>query len=148
MRMRKSYNEGDIFLIPMKDGRFAVCQVVCALKDRFKKAFSFGVMSIQRDETVSLEDGAFLVYSYGKRKSNVIFTSPKLLKDGTWNIVGNIPLTPAKKELQVFQCAGHLYCGDEYIRNLQIKEYSQFNTLGVAGFELVQNHLLEMSSNI
>lgn len=94
---RKSYNEGDVFLIPMHDGRFAVCQVICALRDRFKKAFSFGVMSIQRDETVSLEDGEFLIYSYGKRKSSVIFTSPKLLKDGTWSIIGNIPLTPAKK---------------------------------------------------
>ncbi|WP_426334053.1 immunity 26/phosphotriesterase HocA family protein [Paenibacillus silvae] len=144
---RKSYNEGDIFLIPMHDGRFAVCQVVCALRDRFKKAFSFGVMSIQRDETVSLEDGEFLVYSYGKRKSSVIFTSPKLLKDGTWSIIGNIPLTPAKKELQVFQCAGAVYNGDEYIRMVPPEEYSQYITMGVAGFELVQNHLLEMSSN-
>ncbi|MEK4664580.1 immunity 26/phosphotriesterase HocA family protein [Priestia sp. FSL H7-0729] len=146
--MRKSYNEGDIFLIPMKDGRFAVCQVVCALKGRFKKAFSFGVMSIQRDETVRLEDGEFLFYSYGNRRSNVIFTSPSNIRDGSWRIVGNTPLTPEKEELKVFQCAGHLYCGDEYIRNLPIEEYSQFNTLGVAGYELVQNHLLEMSSNI
>ena len=144
---RKSYNEGDVFLIPMHDGRFAVCQVICALRDRFKKAFSFGVMSIQRDETVSLEDRDYLSYSYGKRKSSVIFTSPKLLKDGTWSIVGNIPLTPAKKELQVFQCAGHVYNGDEYIRSIPPTEYSQYLTLGAAGFELVQNHLLEMSSN-
>ncbi|WP_339258775.1 immunity 26/phosphotriesterase HocA family protein [Paenibacillus sp. FSL R5-0713] len=144
MQMRKSYNEGDIFLIPMKDGRFAVCQVVCALKGRFKKAFSFGVMSIQRDETVSLEDGEFLFYSFGKRRSNIIFTSPANIRNGSWRIVGNTPLTPEKEKLKVFQCAGHLYCGDEYIRNLPIEEYSQFNTLGVAGFELVQNHLLEM----
>ncbi|WP_342571807.1 immunity 26/phosphotriesterase HocA family protein [Paenibacillus sp. FSL R5-0749] len=144
MQMRKSYNEGDVFLIPMKDGRFAVCQVVCALKGRFKKAFSFGVMSIQRDETVSLEDGHFLFYSFGKRRTNIIFTSPANIRNGSWRIVGNTPLTPEKEKLKVFQCAGHLYCGDEYIRNLPIEEYSQFNTLGVAGFELVQNHLLEM----
>lgn len=144
MRMRKSYNEGDVFLIPMKDGRFAVSQVVCAFKDRFKKAFSFGVMSIQRDETERLEDGDFLFYSYGNRRSNVIFTSPANIRNGMWKIVGNIPLTPEKEELRVFQCAGHLYCGDEYIRNLQVEEYSQFNTLGVAGYELVQIHLLEM----
>ncbi|MGO4734518.1 immunity 26/phosphotriesterase HocA family protein [Paenibacillus sp. 2KB_22] len=144
MQMRKSYNEGDVFLIPMKDGRFAVCQVVCALKGRFKKAFSFGVMSIQRDETVRVEDGDFLFYSFGNRRSNVIFTSPANIRNGSWRIVGNTPLTPEKEELRVFQCAGHLYCGDEYIRNLPIEEYSQFNTLGVAGFELVQNHLLEM----
>ncbi|MGN7416088.1 immunity 26/phosphotriesterase HocA family protein [Paenibacillus sp. SAF-068] len=144
MRMRKSYNEGDVFLIPMKDGRFAICQVVCALKDRFKKAFSFGVMSIQRDETERLEDGDFLFYSFGNRRSNVIFTSPANIRNGMWKIVGNIPLTPEKEELRVFQCAGHLYCGDEYIRNLQIEEYSQYNTLGAAGYELVQIHLLEM----
>ncbi|WP_366346739.1 immunity 26/phosphotriesterase HocA family protein [Paenibacillus amylolyticus] len=144
MQMRKSYNEGDVFLIPMKDGLFAVCQVVCALKGRFKKTFSFGVMSIQRDETVRLEDGDFLFYSFGNRRSKVIFTSPANIRNGSWRIVGNTPLTPEKEELKVFQCAGHLYCGDEYIRNLPIEEYSQFNTLGVAGFELVQNHLLEM----
>ncbi|WJM09063.1 immunity 26/phosphotriesterase HocA family protein [Paenibacillus sp. PK1-4R] len=147
MRMRTSYNEGDVFLIPMKDGRFAVCQVVCALKGRFKKAFSFGVMSIQRDETERLEDGDFLVCSFGQRKSNVIFTSPKLLKDGTWRIIGNIPLTPTKKELQVFQCSGEVYNGDEYIRMIPPDEYKQYISLSVAGFELVQNHLLEMSTN-
>ncbi|WP_128100273.1 immunity 26/phosphotriesterase HocA family protein [Paenibacillus sp. DCT19] len=141
---RKSYNEGDIFLIPMHDGRLAVCQVVNALRGRFKKAFSFGVMSIQHDETVSFEDREFLVYPYMQRKNSVVFTSPAHLKDGTWRIIDNIPLTPEKKELQVFQCAGHLYAGDEYIRNLSPTEYSQYITLGVAGFELVQNHLLEM----
>ncbi|WP_440116243.1 immunity 26/phosphotriesterase HocA family protein [Paenibacillus sp. QZ-Y1] len=141
---KKGYNEGDIFLTPMNDGQFAVCQIICALKGRFKKAFSFGVMSIQRDETVMMEDGDFLCYTYGKRESSVIFASPAYLRDGTWRIVGNIPLTPEKKELQVFECAGHLYCGDEYIRNLPPEEYGQFNTLGVAGYELVQNHLLEM----
>ncbi|WP_340015628.1 immunity 26/phosphotriesterase HocA family protein [Paenibacillus sp. FSL K6-1318] len=142
--MRKSYSEGDIFLIPMKDGRFAVCQVVCALKGRFKKAFSFGVIRIGDDEKAIMEDGDFLFYSFGKRRGNVIFTSTANIRNGTWKIVGNSPLTPEKEELRVFQCAGHLYCGDEYIRTLQIEEYSQFNTLGVAGFELVQNHLLEM----
>jgi len=144
---RKSYNEGDIFLIPMHDGRFAVCQIVCALRGRFKKAFSFGVMSIQRDETLSLEDRDFLVYSYMQRKSSMIFTSPALLRDGTWRIIGNLPLTPAKKELQVFQCAGSLYDGDEFIRMIPPAEYSLYMTLGVAGFELVQNYLLEMGQS-
>ncbi|WP_127538323.1 immunity 26/phosphotriesterase HocA family protein [Paenibacillus illinoisensis] len=144
---RKSYNEGDIFLIPMQDGRFAVCQIVCALRGRFKKAFSFGVMSIQRDETLSLEDREFLVYSYMQRKSRVIFTSPAFLRDGTWRIIGNLPLTPAKKELQVFQCAGSLYDGDEFIRMIPPAEYSLYITLGAAGFELVQNYLLEMGKN-
>ncbi|WP_408893954.1 immunity 26/phosphotriesterase HocA family protein [Paenibacillus taichungensis] len=144
MRMRKKYTEGDLFIVPVKDGRMAVCQVICALKGRFKKAFSFGVIRIESNETVSVDDGDFLQYSYGKRECSVIFASPAYLRDGTWKIVGNIPLTPEKEALRVFQCAGHLYCGDEYIRNLQIDEYSQFITLGVAGFELVQIHLSEI----
>ncbi|MFD1176476.1 immunity 26/phosphotriesterase HocA family protein [Paenibacillus puldeungensis] len=141
--MRKKYSEGDIFIIPMKDGRFAVCQVVCALKGRFKKAFSFGVIRLGTDDT-NVEDGDFLSYRYGNRQRNVIFTSPENLRNGTWRIVGHIALTPEKEELKVFQCAGHLYRGDEYIRNLSQEEYGKFNALGVAGFELVQIHLSEM----
>lgn len=49
-----------------------------------------------------------------------------------------------KEELKVFECAGHLYRGDEYIRKLRKEENGKFNTLGVAGYELVQIHLSEM----
>ncbi|MEO3945791.1 Imm26 family immunity protein [Gorillibacterium sp. CAU 1737] len=141
--MRTGFREGDIFIIPMNDGRSAVCQVVCALKGRFKKAFSFGVIRLTSDET-DLSDGDFLQYRFGNRQSSVIFTSPEKLQNGTWRVVGNIPLTPEKEERQVFQCAGHLYRGDEYIRNLTPDEYASFETLGVAGYELVQMHLIKM----
>nr|WP_025682306.1 Imm26 family immunity protein [Paenibacillus maysiensis] len=39
---RIKHREGDIFVIPLHGGRFAVCQVICTLYGRFKKAFSFG----------------------------------------------------------------------------------------------------------
>lgn len=144
MLKRITYHEGDIFLLPMKDGRTAICQVVCALRGRFKKAFSFGVIRIQPDETADLRDGDFLPYSFGKRRSSVIFASPAYIRNGDWEIVGNIPLTPEKEQLKLFECAGHLYCGDEDIRHLQQEEYGKFNRLGVAGFELVQIHLSGM----
>lgn len=145
VRMRKNFSEGDIFMIPMQDGRFATCQVVCALKGRFKKAFSFGVIRFSSDlEDTSVEDGDFLSYRYGSRQSSVIFTSPANLRNGTWKLIGHIPLTPDKEELKVFECAGHLYRGDEYIRNLSQDEYGKFNTLGAAGYELVQIHLSKM----
>lgn len=143
--MRKKFSEGDIFMIPMQDGRFAVCQVVCALKGRFQKAFSFGVIRLELDDTnLNLEDGDFLSYRFGRRQSSVIFTSPANLRNGTWKLVGNIPLTADKEELKVFQCAGHLYRGDEYIRNLEKDEYGKFNSLSAAGYELVQIHLSKM----
>jgi hypothetical protein len=141
--MAKKFSEGDLFLIPMRDGRCAVCQVICALKGRFKKAFSFGVIRLETGEP-NLEDGDFLYYQFGNRRSCVIFTSPANLRNGTWQIIGHIPLTPDKAEQQVFQCAGHLYRGDEYIRNLSLDEYSKYNTLGASGYELVQIHLMGM----
>lgn len=141
--MRIKYQEGDLFTIPMHDGRLAVCQVVCALKGRFKKAFSFGVIRLVTGDP-PIEDGAFLSYSFGRRKSTVIFTSPAQLQNGNWPIIGHIPLTPAKEELQVFECAGGLYRGDEYIRRLNREEYGQFQVMGAAGFELVQIHLSGM----
>lgn len=38
----KKHEAGDIFVIPMHDGRYAFCQVICALRVRFKKVISFG----------------------------------------------------------------------------------------------------------
>ena len=49
MFKKVKYKAGDIFVIPMHDHRFASCQVISALPDRFKKVFSFGVLSIQED---------------------------------------------------------------------------------------------------
>jgi hypothetical protein len=52
---------GDYFLIPMDDGRFAICQIIwmgSESKDqKFKKIFAFGVLSIGEDKTVPEEGG-------------------------------------------------------------------------------------------
>jgi len=140
--MSQKYQEGDIFLIPTADGRFAVCQIVCALKGRFKKAFAFGVLSIQADKSIPQHD-EFLKFKNSRGMTNVIFAAVDSLKSGEWEIIGNIPLTEWKKELQIFHSAGHLYNGDEYVRMLDKSEYKQFNVMGVAGNELVQQYLAQ-----
>lgn len=71
------------------------------------------------------------------------FAATDNLRSGLWEIVGHIPLTTEKEALQEFQSAGHLYHGDEWVRNLTPDEYKHYNTMGVAGNELVQQYLAQ-----
>ena len=73
----------------------------------------------------------------------MIFAAVDSLKSGEWEIIGHIPLTEWKNELKIFHSAGHLYNGDEYVRVLDKSEYKQFNVMGVAGNELVQQYLAQ-----
>lgn len=71
------------------------------------------------------------------------FAATDNLRSGLWEIVGHTPLTTEKEALQEFQSAGHLYHGDEWVRNLTPDEYKHYNTMGVAGNELVQQYLAQ-----
>lgn len=48
--MKVKYKEGDIFVIPMSNGKFAICQIVFAPKEKFKQAIGFCILSIQNTE--------------------------------------------------------------------------------------------------
>ncbi|HDC4320769.1 TPA: hypothetical protein O8L55_004718, partial [Enterobacter cloacae] len=48
--MKVKYKEGDIFVIPMSNGKYALCQVVFAPKQKFKQAIGFCILSIQDTE--------------------------------------------------------------------------------------------------
>ncbi|WCT57418.1 hypothetical protein PQ456_07905 [Paenibacillus kyungheensis] len=52
---KAKYKAGDILVIPMKDNRLGICQVISALYDRFKKVFSFGVLCIREDQVYRSE---------------------------------------------------------------------------------------------
>ncbi|WP_033577392.1 immunity 26/phosphotriesterase HocA family protein [Dickeya chrysanthemi] len=138
--MSKKYNEGDVFVIPMNNEKFAICQIVCAFKGRFKKAFSFGVIGIQADCSMP-NDSEFLTFKNSRGEFNIMFSSPENIKNGDWVIIGNIPLTQKKETLKIYQSAGNLYQCDEYIRALNKEEYKSFNVMGVAGYELVHQYL-------
>ncbi|MDU8359360.1 Imm26 family immunity protein [Pseudomonas syringae group sp. J309-1] len=136
------YNSGDIFLIPVTSGGFAVCQIICAFRDRFKRVFSFGVLSVTNDDNnVDIMDKEFLYFKNFRRAENIIFTSVEYLKKGKWKIVGNIPLNAEKTKLKYFRNAGALYFDDEFLEMLEFPRYKDFNVLAVAGYELVNSHL-------
>ncbi|WP_397346705.1 immunity 26/phosphotriesterase HocA family protein [Paenibacillus polymyxa] len=71
---RIKHREGDIFVIPLHDGRFAVCQVICALYGRFKKVFSFGVLSIGQNQAYEGET-TYLPFTNYRGRFEVIFTA-------------------------------------------------------------------------
>ncbi|OWR28139.1 hypothetical protein CDO73_19865 [Saccharibacillus sp. O23] len=140
------YRAGDIFVIPMKDGRSAICQVVCALRGRFKQAFSFGVLAVRSEEAPSAagDESRYLPIDRSGRIARVIFASAENLADGTWNIVDYRDLTPEQEELQYFAASTHLYRGDEYVRLLSPDEIKRYPVLQVAGDERVQQLLADI----
>ena len=135
------YNSGDVFLIPVSSGGFAVCQIICAFRDRFKRVFSFGVLSVTDDSKVDLLDNEFLYFQNSRGAENFIFTSVEYLKKGKWKIVGNIPLNAEKTKLKYYRDAGALYFDDEFLEMLEFSRYKEFNVLAVAGYELVNSYL-------
>lgn len=136
------YNSGDVFLIPVSSGGFAVCQIICAFRDRFKRVFSFGVLSVTDDDSkVDLLENEFLYFKNSRGAENLIFTSVEYLKKGKWKIVGNIPLNAEKAKLKYYRDAGALYFDDEFLEILEFPRYKEFNVLAVAGYELVNSYL-------
>ncbi|NAT59551.1 hypothetical protein CU666_15925 [Pseudomonas syringae pv. actinidifoliorum] len=139
------YKSGDIFLLPSISGKLVACQIICAFKDRFKRVFSFGVLSVaDNEDDVDLVDKEFLCFKNSRGMENVIFTSVDNLKNGKWKIVGNISLSSEKEKLKYYRDAGALYFEDEFLEMLEHSHYKEYNVLGVAGYDLVQSYIEQL----
>jgi len=143
--MTVKYKEGDIFVIPMSNGKYALCQIVFAPKQKFKQAIGFCILSIQNTKKVR-DSGALTPLSFEKfgKEMKVIFTGNQNITKGLWKIIANADLTEDKKQLKIFNYAGGLYDGEEEIRRLSVAEYPNYTTMGISGFELVDNVLTNM----
>ena len=143
--MKVKYKEGDIFVIPMSNGKYALCQVVFAPKQKFKQAIGFCILSIQDTEECE-ENSSLTPLSFEKfgKKMKIIFTGNQNISKGIWKIIGYANLTEEKKQLKIFNYAGGLYDGEEEIRRLSVAEYPNYTTMGVSGFELVDNVLINI----
>lgn len=139
------YKSGDIFLIPSTSGKFAVCQIICAFKDRFKKVFSFGILGVTDEEsTIDLTDKEFLCFKNSRGMESVIFASVEKLKNESWKIVGNNPLNPEKTKLKYYRNAGAVYFEDEFLEMIEFSRYKEFNVLAVAGYDIVQSYIEQL----
>lgn len=143
--MKVKYKDGDIFVIPMSNGKYALCQIVFAPKQKFKQAIGFCILSIQNTKKVR-DSGALTPLSFEKfgKEMKVIFTGNQNITKGLWKIIANADLTEDKKQLKIFNYAGGLYDGEEEIRRLSVAEYPNYTTMGISGFELVDNVLTNM----
>lgn len=95
--MKVKYKEGDIFVFPMSNGKYALCQIVFAPKQKFKQAMGFCILSIQNTE--ELKDNSSLTpLSFEKfgREMKVIFTGNQNICKGIWKIIGHANLTEEK----------------------------------------------------
>lgn len=140
--MKVKYKEGDVFIIPLSNGRYAICQVVFAPKGKFKQIISFCALSIQDDEAF-VNDGLLTPISVEKfgKKMQVIFTGNQNISNGSWKVIDHVDLTEDKENLKIFNYAGSLYNGEVEIRRIPVSEYPNYTTMGVSGFELVDNIL-------
>lgn len=140
--MKVKYVEGDVFIIPLSNGKYAICQVIFAPKGKFKQIISFCALSIQDDE-IFINDGLLTPISVEKfgKKTQVIFTGNQNISNGLWKIIDHVDLTEDKRKLKIFNYAGGLYNGEVEIRRIPVSEYPNYTTMGVSGFELVDNIL-------
>jgi len=144
--MNVAYKEGDVFIIELSDGRFAVCQIVFSSQGKFKKAFAFCVLSIQDGRDFNLDridDFPPMTFQKFKKEVRVIFSGIQLIAKGEWPIIGNSDLSDDKLKMKVFNYAGGLFSGDEEIGRIPVSDYSKYTTMEVSGFDLVQKILTE-----
>lgn len=143
MAIKIKYSSGDIFLLPLGNDNYAVCQIIWAPKGDYKKVFSFCVLGKGTEKSTEIPEGSTpILLDDNGNKIKVIFSSVKKIVNGEWEIIGNRSLSPESLELMLFNLAGDLHEGDKVIRKLSINEYSQYPSMSVFGFELIQNILL------
>lgn len=129
--MKVKYKEGDIFVIPMSNGKYALCQVIFDPKKKFKQVIGFCILSIQDTEEFE-EKSSLTPLSFEKfgKEMKVIFTGNQNISKGIWKIIDYANLTEEKKQLKIFNYAGGLYDGEEEIRRLSVAEYPNYTTMG------------------
>lgn len=140
--MKLTYNEGDIFVIPMRNGKFAICQIVFSPNEKFQEIIGFCVLFIQNDKEFR-NDGKLIplaLIDMGN-EIKVMFSGKQDLNKGLWEIIDHVDLNEDKEKLKTFNFAGGLYHGEEEISRIPVSEYQNYTSMEVFGFEVIDNVL-------
>lgn len=142
--MKKKYKAGDVFTIPLGEGRYSICKVLWAPVGDYKKVFSFCVLENKNDSPQREGNNNLpMKLNDNGNEINVIFTGVKKISNGEWSVISHDDLNESDSDLLYFNIAGALHKGDEYIRMLDVSEYGEYRSMSVFGFELVLNILTE-----
>ena len=97
---------GDIFAVPLADGRFGIAQVVFS----HYSSLVMGVLAVRQDPTLPENTHYLLPMNWAeKMRQPVLFTGNHLLKDGTWPVIGHRPLVEAARQHFYFVVANTLH---------------------------------------
>lgn len=136
--------QGDYFAIPVKDGRFAVAQILWLGTDgigkKFRNIFAFAVKSVSNDFRV-YEGKEYLRFKDYNGEFSVIFTSVESLVSGDWPRLQSGTISDEKYKALEFNMAGTLYRKGFPVRALDISGYKDHLLMGVSGYALVDNYL-------
>lgn len=123
--MKVKYSDGDICAMPLTNGFFAICHIVFASKEKFRKTVALCLLSIQDNEIFDNDIPHYIipVKRFGK-EIKVIFTGNQNIINGFLKVIDHIPLNEEEKLLRVFNYAGGLYEGDKEIRRIPVSEFA------------------------
>lgn len=144
--MQQKYQSGDVFNIPLGNGTFAICQVVWAPVGDYRNVFSFCVLENGNASPLRESNSNVpLVLNDGERTVEVFFAGTMNISRGKWVVLGHQSLSEKGRKLMVFNLAGALHEGDDFIRRLAPVDYSSYPSMSVFGFELIQTILIDNS---
>lgn len=141
--MKKKYTSGDIFTIPLENGKYAICQIIWAPTGDYKNVFSFCTLETgNHSPSRETDETSPLLLNDDERTVEVIFSGTKNITSGKWAVIGHEDLSGRSKKLMTFNIAGSLHEGDTFIRKLTPNEYTIHPSMSVFGFELIQDILI------
>ncbi|SEU11768.1 hypothetical protein [Pseudomonas graminis] len=144
MSLKQVVNSGDYFIIPMSDGRQAICQAVWIGKNSsgqtFKRVFAFCVLSVGNGKNIP-EEVSYLSFQEYDGPFKVIFTAVDKLFSGEWPVIGSGPIVDQKMVNLEFHMAGDLYVCGEFVKVLPGEKYKDYLEMAVAGYVLVDRYL-------
>ncbi|MBC3949128.1 hypothetical protein [Pseudomonas folii] len=146
MNAKKTVNKGDYFVIPMSDGRGAVCQAIWmgieSEEGKFKNVFAFCVVSVGTDQRLP-DENKYLVFEEHCGPFTVIFTAVGKCLSGEWPWLGSGVLDEPDLVDFEFNMAGNLYRSGYPVRMLPIDEYRNHLDMGISGYALVERYLMQ-----
>ena len=112
--------DGDIFAIPLEDGTYAICYLMCAFKrgTRFSGTIGFGIIAIQ-DALTSIPSNEKFLTPRAKAwtvSKKIYYTSDSLIKSGDWPIIGSRPILKEQEKYSYIIRASHLYRHPDYVK--------------------------------
>ena len=109
---KTKYKDGDIFAIPLENGQFAICHLMCAFqRGSFLSGgtIAFGVIVIQDSSSDIPDNTEFLTPEAYDTKRVLFYTSGDFIKNGDWSILANRPIVADQQKYLYAIEAGYLY---------------------------------------